>query len=111
MKPSELILHCYAEQKDNQWQAFCLEFTLAAQGDNLAEAKAKLESMIGEYVYDALEGEDKEFAEQLLLRRAPLRDWLKHYWYRFVNRVGGIHRVWFTAPLPVEPSSRYRHAA
>jgi hypothetical protein len=110
MKPSELILHCYAEQKGDQWQAFCLEFTLAAQGDSLTETKAKLENMIFEYVYDALAGEDKAFAEQLLSRRAPLRDWLKYNWYRLLNRAVGIHKELFTSLVPVEPSSHYRHA-
>lgn len=112
MKPSELILHCYAKQKDNQWQAFCLDLTLAAQGDNFAEAKAKLENMVGEYVFDALVGEDKAFAEQLLSRRAPLREWLKYYCYQFLlNRAGGIHVELFTFIVPVGPLSHYRHAA
>lgn len=113
MKPSELILRCYAERRGDQWQAFCLDLSLAAQGDTFAEVKDKLDAMVAEYVYDALVGEDKEFAEQLLARRAPLRDWIKYYWYSALSRVGAIHEEaprLFTSLIPLEPSSRYRHA-
>jgi predicted RNase H-like HicB family nuclease len=70
VKPTDLVLRCYAEKAGDQWQAFCLDFCLAAQGDTLSEAKEKLESMIAEYVYDALAGEDRDFGPQLLSRRA-----------------------------------------
>lgn len=113
MKPSKLILRCYAERVGDQWQAFCLDFSLAAQGDTFAAVKEKLESMIAEYVYDALAGEDREYAEQLLARRAPPRDWLKYYWYCVLSTVGAIDeeaRRLFISLVPLEPSSHYRHA-
>lgn len=113
MKPTQLLLRCYAEKVGNQWQAFCLDLSLAAQGDTFAEAKDKLDAMIAEYVYDALAGEDRDYAEQLLARRAPLRDWLKYYSYRVLSRAGAMHeeaRQLFTSLVPLEPSSRYRHA-
>jgi len=108
MRPAELVLQCFAERKGNQWQAFCLDFCLAAQGDTLGEAKEKLESMIAEYVYDALAGEDRDFGPQLLSRRAPLRDWLKYYWYLALYELGALHkevRQLFTSLVPLEPSS------
>jgi hypothetical protein len=46
MKTSELILHCFAEQKGNQWQALCLELSLAAQADTFEEARAKVDDML-----------------------------------------------------------------
>jgi hypothetical protein len=113
MKPRQLFLRCYAEKVGNQWQGFCLDLSLAVQGDTFAEVKDKLEAMIGEYVYDALVGEDREYAEQLLTRRAPLRDRLKYYWYFVLSGAGAIHeeaRRLFTSLVPLEPSSRYRHA-
>jgi hypothetical protein len=113
MKPTQLLLRCYAEKVGNQWQAFCLDLSLAAQGDTFAEAKDKLDAMVAEYVYDALVGDDREHAEQLLTRRAPLRDWLKYYWYWVLIRAGAIHeeaRRLFTSLVPLEPSPRYRHA-
>jgi hypothetical protein len=64
-----------------------------------SEAKEKLENMIAEYVYDALAGEDRDFGPQLLSRRAPLRDWLKYYWYLVLYKLGALHksegnRIW-----------------
>jgi hypothetical protein len=108
MKPTQLLLRCYAEKVGNQWQAFCLYLSLAAQGDTFAEVKDKLDAMVVEYVYDA-PGDDRDYAEQLLTRRAPLRDWIKYYWYSVLSRAGAIHeegRRLFT----LEPAPRYRHA-
>jgi len=113
MKLTQLFLRCYAErigdQWQGQWQAFCLDLSLAAQGHTFAEAKDRLDVMIAEYVYDALVGEDKEYAHQLLTRRAPLRDWVKYYWYCVLSKVGAIHeeaRRLFTSLVPLEPSPR-----
>jgi hypothetical protein len=114
MKPTQLLLRCYAEKVGNQWQAFCLDLSLAAQGDTFAAVKDKLDAMVAEYVYDALAGEDREYAEQLLTRRAPLRDWLKYHWYRVLISAGALHeeaRRLFKSLVPLVPSSRYRHAA
>jgi predicted RNase H-like HicB family nuclease len=72
-------LKCYAEKEADCWVAVCLDFNLAAQGDSFEEAKSKLEAMIADYIYDALAGEDKPYAAQLLARRAPLSAWLKYY--------------------------------
>ena len=109
MKPMQLFLRCYAEKVGDQWQAFCIDLTLAAQADTFVEVKDKLDAMIAEYVYDALVGEDREYAHQLLTRRGPLRDWVKYYGYRVLIGAGSIHeeaRRLFTSILPLEPSSR-----
>lgn len=82
MKPSDLVLHCYAERKNNQWQAFCLDLTLASQSDTPEEAIAKLRAQIVDYVDEALTGEDVEHFDDLILRRAPLRYWMKYYCYQ-----------------------------
>ncbi|MDP1593941.1 MAG: hypothetical protein Q8L80_06845 [Gallionella sp.] len=79
MTPARLILRCYAEQKGNQWQAFCLEFDLAVQGESFREVKSKIEEQIHEYAYDALAGEDRQYSEQLLSRRAPIYHYIKFY--------------------------------
>ncbi len=36
-------LRCFAEFSDGLWAAYCLDLGLGAQGDSLAEVKAKLE--------------------------------------------------------------------
>jgi len=109
MKLTQLFLRCYAERVGDQWQAYCLDLSLAAQGDTFAEVKDKLDVMIAEYVYDALVGEDREYAHQLLTRRAPLRDRIKYYWYCVLSKAGAIPeeaRRLFTSLVPLEPSSR-----
>lgn len=112
MKPEKLILRCLAEKKHGQWQALCLDLCLAAQADSLDEAKQKLEGMILEYVYDALAGEDKQYAGQLLSRRAPAKDWAKYYVYSLLAHMGQLHndvRQLFTEALPLQPIN-HRHA-
>jgi hypothetical protein len=108
MKPTTLILRCYVEKQGSQWLAFCLDLCLASQADSLLEAKEKLQNQISEYVYDALMGEDQDFAEQLLRRRAPLVDWLKYYSYVWLSQVGAIRReMWqkFATIMPLVPAS------
>jgi hypothetical protein len=68
--PTKLGLSCIVEPKGAQWQAFSLEFGLAAQADTMQDAKHRLDSMIRAYVSDALVGEDREHAHELLTRRA-----------------------------------------
>ena len=105
MKPTQLFLRCYAEKVGDQWQAFCLDLSLAAQADTFAAVKNKLDAMVFEYVFDALAGEDRDYAEQLLTRRAPLRDWLKYYWCSALSGVGALHeeaRRLFTSLVPLE---------
>ena len=84
MKAKDLILSCYAQRSGNQWGAFCLDFTLAAQADTFEGAKSKLEEMIENYLYDALVGEDKAYAADFLTRKAPLSEWIKYYAIVFV---------------------------
>ena len=109
MKINTLILRCYAKHNEGQWIAFCLDFDLAAQADTFEQAKTKLESMIKEYVFDALVGEDKEYAEQLLFRSAPMFEWLKYYFYvfryRFIHAKTGLYHL-FKEPLPLTPYSQ-----
>lgn len=104
------VLHCIAKKHKNYWSARCLDFTLYAVADTLEEAKAKLADQIEEYLYDALEGEDKEHAASLLLRRAAMQDWIEYYVIYFLqkcasfkNRIGES----FKTSIPHGP---YHHA-
>ncbi len=104
MKAPDLVLRCYAEMVEGQWQAFCLDLSLAVQGESLPEAQDKLLNMIREYVCDALIGEDKEYANQLMSRRAPFHYWLKFYFIVGLKKIGKLHddvRVLFSQPLPL----------
>ncbi len=105
MKATELVLRCYAEQVGTQWQAVCLDLTLAAQADSFDEVRRKLESIICEYVHDAVVGQDREYAGELLVRRAPLKDWLKYYQIKLYTRLGRVRDNMrrFKETLPLTP--------
>ena len=104
MKPRQLLLRCMAQQRDNQWQAFCLDFDLAAQADTLDEAKRKLELQVEEYVYDALAGEDRQYADQLLTRRAPLSLWAQYYGFGLLKKFVEVRsNRRFKEPIPLVP--------
>lgn len=107
-KQIRLLVRCIAEQKNDQWQAFSLEFGLAAQGDTLDEVKHRLEKMIWYYVYDALIGEDREHAWDLLSRRASARVYFKYYLAAICSRIASLwgakdNVVRFKEPLALEP--------
>lgn len=86
MQPTNLILRCYAEHKDGLWQAFCIDLCLAAQGDSFEDVRDKLHSQIVDYLNDALCGEDREFAEQLLNRKAPFSQIAKFHTFHALGR-------------------------
>jgi hypothetical protein len=107
MRAPSLVLRCYAENLGHQWQAFCLDLNLAAQGDTFPDVRRKLDAMICEYVTDAVVGQDKEHAEQLLTRRAPLYFWWRYYTIWFTNKIGRARmnvRKLFTETMPLTPN-------
>lgn len=106
LAPVSMVLRCFAEKKANVWQAFCIDLNLAVQGNSLHEVKLKLHAQIGEYLYDALVGPDKEYAEQLLSRRAPLLFRARYYVYKTLSRIAWAHngiREIFSEVMPLAP--------
>lgn len=108
MRPNDLVLKCYATNRGEYWEAFCLDFSLAAQADTFEEVKTKLGDMILEYVHDALVGEDRDFSAQLLNRRAPIVEWAKYYlmWakIRFLHLSSKLQCI-FNETIPLKPVS------
>ena len=112
MRTRNLILRGFVERKGDVWQAFCLELSLAAQGETLEEAKEKLNEQIKEYIFDALAGEDKAHADYLLTRSAPASLWAKYYCIWLACRLSkwfdGSRRpprqMPFTQPMPLAPA-------
>jgi hypothetical protein len=107
MRPGELLLRCYAEEKRGYWQAFCLDLGLAAQGESESEACGKLNAMIREYLHDALAGEDREYAEYFLTRKAPFTQWMKYYLYFIMQALHikfGTDRILFKKLVPLAPT-------
>ena len=108
LSPIQLTIRCIAERKGDQWQAFSLEFGLAAQGDSLDDVKRKLESMILNYVHDALIGEDRQHAVALLSRRATLSVFLKYYLFYALSVVAAMKdRILYREALALEPKLRH----
>lgn len=83
------MLRCYAELKDGQWQAFCIDLTLAAQGDSLEEVKEKLHRHIVSYIKEA-NTIDAEYADELLNRQAPLAWRMKFHAYNFYCKFSAL---------------------
>ncbi|MGR9106819.1 MAG: DUF1902 domain-containing protein [Gammaproteobacteria bacterium] len=104
MDPKNLVVKCYAEKEGNCWVAVCLNFNLAAQGETFEEVKCKLEAMITEYVYDALVGEDRAYAAQLLSRRSPLSTWIKYQFIRLKASLGRTQEQIFDEIMPLRPA-------
>lgn len=117
MRVNELLLRCYAERIGDQWQALCIDLNVAAQADTFEEVRQKLDQMVYSYVYDALLGEDRVHAEDLLSRKSPLRFRVKYNCYSLARKaklrlarvegvstklVNGNHRVFKEAlPMPL----------
>ncbi len=108
MRPRDLVLRCYAEEVDGQWCAYCLELCLASQADSLEQAKINLKQMIASYVCDAVAGEDKDYADQLLRRSAPLSQWARYYYMMFVYNClklkNDLHHAIFSDIVPLSPA-------
>ena len=80
MNANDLLLRCYAEQeRDGVWVAVCIDLCLATQGESYDEVRRQLQEQIEGYLYDALVGDDRDYAHQLLTRKAPLRLRLRYH--------------------------------
>jgi len=105
--PAKLLLRCYADRQGDTWQAFCIDLNLAAQGDTFKEVRYKLHLQIDEYVNDALTGEDREYADQLLNRPAPFAIRAKYYYLKVLFLIKAVHNDicrLFTEVMPLTPS-------
>jgi hypothetical protein len=106
--PFRFVIRVVAERKADYWQAFTLELGLAAQAESLPEVKHKLESMIRSYLFDALEGEDTEYAYELLTRKATWKVYAKYHFCYLIWKVGHLlgkskNYVIYNRLLPLEP--------
>lgn len=106
MRPQDLTVRCFAEKKGDVWQAVCIDLNLAAQDRSFEKVRRKLDDQIAEYIYDATVGVDREYAGQLLRRKAPLSLRAKYYGIyallRIVHLRDGVHRLFFI-PMPLQP--------
>jgi hypothetical protein len=64
-------IFCVAHGSRRGWEALCLDFDIAVQGDSFEEVRHNLEDAVRTYVEDAMQ-EDEPHRSRLLNRRAPL---------------------------------------
>jgi hypothetical protein len=105
--PVELILKCFAEKKGNIWQGFCIDLNLACQGATVSEVRSKLHEQIADYLFDALAGEDRAFASQLLNRPAPFSIRFRYYYLLLLSHVRSAHSglcELFNETMPLVPA-------
>jgi hypothetical protein len=79
-------IRCYAEQEGDQWVAYCIDFSLAAQGSTFDEARDLLHKQIVSYVNEALTI-DRDHMHELLNRRAPLAFVAKFHAYALWSKL------------------------
>lgn len=72
------LVRGYAEERDGRWEAICLDYDLAVQGESLPEAIDLLEKAVADY-HRYVESLPETERESFLRRRAPLWHWLRFY--------------------------------
>ena len=88
MRAKELILRCYMVRREDYFFASCIDLGLGVQADSAEEAKKKLEQQIHSYIEEALTV-DREYASQLLTRKAAMSERLLYSWLQFRNWCSG----------------------
>ena len=106
MKSQDLIVRCMARREGDVWVAVCLDYTLAAQGATLPEARSRLHEQIVAYVREAFTT-DVKHAAQLLTRKAPLTGRVAFAYNRIRRRLHRLSRgapKAYCEPLPLQPA-------
>ncbi|MEQ3658640.1 MAG: hypothetical protein ABNH21_06760 [Glaciecola sp.] len=107
MKATNLTLRCFGEKQNGQWSIVCIDLCLAAQAKTEEEAKAKLAAQIKDYICDALIGDDQEYADELLSRKAPMSLLLKYQWIKAKVKLQHAKekakQFVFIEPMPLKP--------
>jgi predicted RNase H-like HicB family nuclease len=74
------LLRCYAEGRDGEWEAICLEFDIAVQGETFEQVFHDLKEAIHLYVESVLELPVVD-QKRLLHRPAPMSLRIKYLWH------------------------------
>ena len=95
-------LHCYAEGRDGEWEAICLDLDIAVQGGSFEEVFASLQEAIALYLETVADLQPEE-RRPLLHRHAPFFVRLKFLTHAvrglFGDHDGQHQRHQFTMPL------------
>ena len=84
----QTMLRCYAEGRPGAWEAVCLDFDIAVQGDNFEDVYHSLHEAIGLYLASVRDLPAEE-RTRFLQRRAPILLRLKFLWHVFRATVSG----------------------
>lgn len=81
-RTKRMTVSCYAEGRDDKWEAVCLNFDIAVQGSSFQEVYESIGVAIDEYVayVETLPAEEHA---AFLSRRAPLSLRIKFLWHAF----------------------------
>ena len=102
MSPIDLTVRCMASRDGQVWVAVCLDFSLAAQGPSLDQARIRLHEQIRSYVLEAF-SIDAQHAEVLLSRRAPWPDRLRYHWVKLLSQLK-LQALVYREALPLQPA-------
>jgi hypothetical protein len=70
-------LTCFARGRPGEWEAICLDYDIAVQGQTFEEVEKLLAISIQDYVESAQQESD-EVRDRLLRRTVPARVWLAY---------------------------------
>lgn len=65
------LIRCFAQRHGNRWEAICLDFDLAVQGDSFEDVYRSLDTAVDEYVKYIATIEDSAERQAFLNRRVP----------------------------------------
>lgn len=74
----------YIKKEGNIYTGFCIDLTLAVQGESYSEVVNKLSNVINDYIEEALTVDSKH-KERLLNRKAGLSEYIKYYLIAFIS--------------------------
>ena len=96
-------LTCFAKGSEDGWEAICVDFDLAVQGDSFEDVHTLLMEAISGYVESALH-EEPEVRDRLLNRSAPIwvrtRLALSFLWGALRHKNNGHDTAGFSMPCP-----------
>ena len=97
-----MYLRCIAEGHNGQWEAVCLDFDLAVQGQSFEDVRRRMAEAVTSYLECVSELSESEKA-QFLSRKAPWHMRLRFAWHLFwhILRDGGdSNSASFSLPAP-----------
>jgi predicted RNase H-like HicB family nuclease len=106
IKPSDMVLRCYGHKmKNGNWYGVCVDLNLYSEAASPQELEEKLKEVILSYLESVYDTEDEKSIPDLLLRRAPLWDWMVYYYIAFRYHFHNLSSNYiFKASLPYCPN-------